>query len=1021
MGQGGNDTRTGAHGTRTAPARLTFSRRALLRASAVGAAALATGAAVPGIDAEADVTQDQPLAAGGYSLNQDWLFGGVYAPGAEQPGASESGDQAITLPHTVTPLSWSDWAPSTWEKVWIYRKHLSGAAVSGGRAFVDFQGVMTSATVWCNGTQIATHQGGYLPFGVELTGHLSAGDNVLAVAVDGTLQDVPPNNPAGDAAIDYLQPAGIYRDVSLRIVPEVFVSDVFAKPTDVLSGAPGLDALVTLDAGAAPGGPVSVTATVTDAAGTAVGSATQSATLGETGPTQLTVSVNGLSGISLWSPESPALYDVAVTVTAPGGASHTYRSRTGFRDAQFHSDGFYLNGSRYQIFGLNRHQHFPYVGGAAAARLQRRDAYLLRNELNCNMVRCSHYPQSDWFLDACDELGLMVWEEPPGWGYVGQDAQFQNLVLQNVTDMIVRDRSRPSVIVWATRLNETTTLSTAATGPANAALYDKTDALAAQLDGTRQTTGAMNNDSTDGWHQQVFAYDDYDNVANQDAKLNPPLTLGGQAIPYFVSESVGALDGAPLYRWIDSSATLTLQAKLHAQVHSQAGAPGYAGLLGWAGIDYATLNGAATSAPQIRPAATTDGSGRVWRNLKTCGVLDPFRTVKPGGAFYAAQAPSAGNSFVTPAFTWDPGDPAQTEAIVFTDCASVRVTVQGSSPLPDATPDAAGYPHLVHPPAFVDLPAVGSPSPDLLLEGLNAAGAVVATAQMSATVANDRLVLTADDAQLVGDGSDATRITARVLDQYGNQRGTGSGTVALAATGPATLHTDPSFDLGAYGGVTGAVLVSAPGAAGTVTVTATPTQSSYGTRSVTVQVAAGSLAAASAGTGGVRVLNPEAVAAVPAPTPAPAPAVVPAAAPPAARPPARLPSVATIRADLRRMLTTRGPSAHAARVMRHGDTLSFRAPSAGTLVVGWYALTRVTVPGHPHRTRTRRVLVATATAHIHHSGRARIHLHLTGRGRTLLRALARSRRRSIALLAEASFTAKGGRTVTASRHITLPR
>ena len=76
------------------------------------------------------------------------------------------------------------------------------------------------------------------------------------------------------------------------------------------------------------------------------------------------------------------------------------------------------------------------------------------------MVRCSHYPQSPHFLDACDELGLMVWEEPPGWQYLG-DAAFRRWSSQNVHDMVVRDRNRPSVIIWATRLNETSELPVA--------------------------------------------------------------------------------------------------------------------------------------------------------------------------------------------------------------------------------------------------------------------------------------------------------------------------------------------------------------------------------------------------------------------------------------------------------------------------------------------------------------------------------------------------------------------------------
>src|SRR5262249_14686256 len=145
-------------------------------------------------------------------------------------------------------------------------------------------------------------------------------------------------------------------------------------------------------------------------------------------------------------------------------------------------------------FGLNRHQLFPYTGMAAPARLQRRDAEILRYELNCNMVRCSHYPQSPHFLDACDELGLMVWEELPGWQQLG-DHRWQDFVVQNARDMVVRDRSRPSVVIWGTRLDET---------PNSHALYARTRRVARYLDGSRPTSGATLQHSTSGWGEDVF-------------------------------------------------------------------------------------------------------------------------------------------------------------------------------------------------------------------------------------------------------------------------------------------------------------------------------------------------------------------------------------------------------------------------------------------------------------------------------------------------------------------------------------
>ena len=424
----------------------------------------------------------------------------------------------------------------------------------------DFDGVMTNATVVLNGTTVSTHQGGYLPWSAELTGALADGDNVLAVIVDATWLDVPPDgSPKGAAAVDYLQPGGIYRDVTLRVVPEVFLSDVFVLPSGVLGPSPSVAVQATIDAAMVPSGPLQVTAELLDGS-RPMASASATVTITGTGPTVASLTINGLGPVALWSPDAPRLYTVRTTLdgdrAGDAGGPDVAEVRTGFREADFRVDGFYLNGQRLEIFGLDRHQLFPYLGMAAAARLQRRDAEIIRNELNCNMVRCSHYPQSPHFLDACDELGLMVWEETPGWQYVG-DAAFQAIVVQNVHDMVVRDRSRPSVIIWGTRLNETANFP---------ALYQQTRQVADQLDGSRPTSGAMSSYSLTGWAQDVYGYDDYHHTAAGDATLNPPLP----GVPYLVTEAVGALDGAPLYRWIDTGAVLAVQGRMHAQVHNLA-------------------------------------------------------------------------------------------------------------------------------------------------------------------------------------------------------------------------------------------------------------------------------------------------------------------------------------------------------------------------------------------------------------------------------------------------------------------
>ncbi|MGH3407103.1 MAG: glycoside hydrolase family 2 TIM barrel-domain containing protein [Streptosporangiaceae bacterium] len=730
-------------------------------------------------------------------FSQGWLFGGPYTAGAEQPGFDDRGFTAVTLPHTVTPLSWADWDVRAWQDRWIYRRHFARPP-GGGRVLVDFDGVMTSATVALNGTTVATHQGGYLPWSAELTAALADGDNVLAVIVDATWQNVPPGgSPAGPAAVDYLQPGGIYREVTLRVVPEVFLADVFARPSGVLGPDPSLTVQATIDAAVVPRGPARLTAELLDGS-RPVASASATVTIPATGQTITSLLINGLGPVGLWSPGSPRLYTVRTSLDGGpdtgAGAADVVEVRTGFREAVFRPDGFYLNGQRLPIFGLNRHQLFPYLGMAAPARLQRRDAELIRTELNCNMVRCSHYPPSPHFLDACDELGLMVWEEPPGWQYVG-DAAFSELVVRDVHDMVVRDRSRPSVIIWGTRLNES--------GRADA-LYQRTRQVADRLDGSRPTSGAMASYSAAGWAQDVFAYDDYHHTADGDAVLNPPLP----GRPYLVAEAVGALAGPPRYRWTDTGAVLAAQGRLHAQVHSRVRAdPGYAGLLGWCAIDYASLN----------------GGERIWRNLKTPGLLDTFRVPKPGAALYRSQVSPQVRPVIGPMFRWDfgPGAPPDGPgpgAMIATNCDRLELYLAGRHHA-TAVPDAASYPGLAYPPAVADLTADGAGRPELRIDGY-VGGTLAATVTMSADTSRDRLALWPDHTALRADGADATRLTFRAVDAYGHHRPYVTGPVTLSLTGPATLIGDNPFPFGDCGGVGGAFVRSWPGRPGRVTVRA---------------------------------------------------------------------------------------------------------------------------------------------------------------------------------------------------------
>jgi beta-galactosidase len=781
-------------------ARRRISRRALIQTGLIAGAGAATLRLLSLLGRFSPSSEPQPTNLS-FSLNSNWLFGGQYTAGSEHSSYDDSGFALVTVPHTVAPLSWRDWNASVWQQMWIYRRHFTGrplinARQPGHRIMVDFDGVMVNATVVINDRTVSTHQGGYLPFSAELTGHVTSGDNLLAVLVDANCLPVPPMSlDRGPATVDFFQPGGIYRDVRLRVVPQAFLSDLFALPADVLTSQPRVDVECTIDSALARHAEGTLLVELFDGARLV---ASQAAPVSLDGPGVSTakLSLTGLGPVTLWSTDNPKLYTVQATLAVPGVGSHVLSRRIGFRDASFQPDGFYLNGERLQLFGLNRHQLYPYAGMAMPARVQYRDAEILKKELNCNMVRCSHYPQSPHFLDACDELGLLVWEEAPGWHNVNGSAGWQDLVVQNVRDMVTRDRSRPSVVIWGTRLNETPDLP---------GLWAATRQAAAQLDGSRPSSGAMPYHQVSGWNEDVFAFNDYDDSwTTGDVSLRPPLP----GVPYLISEAVGVDEAKPHhFSWIDPPAQLAKQAALHGQVQSLARSdPSYSGLLAWAAFDYASPEG---QDPE---------------SVKWAGVADLFRVPKPGAAIYQSQVDPGVQPVIAPVFFWGPTGispiPAPT-AMIASNCERLEIFINGahvSTGLPGS--GTSLYGDLAYPPFLVNLPArLPRGMPELLIEGY-VGSQQVTELRMASDPAGDTLAMTGDDATIVADGSDATRAVFRAADKYGNLRRYPAGEVTLTLTGPAVLVGDNPFAFGAYGGLGAVWIRSLPGQTGTITLAA---------------------------------------------------------------------------------------------------------------------------------------------------------------------------------------------------------
>ena len=469
-----------------------------------------------------------------FPINRNWRYNRSFVAGAHGKEFDDSAFESVVIPHTNVRLPWHSFDDKDYEFVSIYRRRFRlPAEARGKRVFVDFEGVMTASTVWINGVNLGEYKGGYTPFSFDLTPHLDFdGENVLAVDVDSTERaDIPPFG----YQIDYMTFGGIYREVWLRVVSPTFIENIFAKPRGVLTEHPGLDLECYLQHSEASHEGLTLEAELREGE-RVLAKATQHVPASEATKEAVAHKVlfDNLSGIKLWDLEHPNLYSVQVRLHRGAELVDQDRRTIGFREAQFTDHGFELNGKIIKLHGLDRHQTFPFVGQAMPGRCQRSDARILRKNLKCNIVRTSHYPQSRHFLDACDEMGLLVLEEIPGWQHIGDEA-WKLISIDNVGRMIRRDWNHPSIILWGVRINESKD---------DHDFYTRTNALAHHLDATRQTCGIRYFQSSE-FLEDVFTMNDFGFPLN--AAEPPALSQHGIRRPHVSHQDhrrQGAFNGA---------------------------------------------------------------------------------------------------------------------------------------------------------------------------------------------------------------------------------------------------------------------------------------------------------------------------------------------------------------------------------------------------------------------------------------------------------------------------------------------
>lgn len=610
-----------------------------------------------------------------FYLNDDWLFTEQFEDSLAAPEYPENTLQPVRLPHTCkeTPFHYFD--ESLYQMVSGYRRHLLiPKDWQGKQILLTFEGAAHDSTVFCNGKKVGEHHCGYTAFTVDLTGNVLYGqDNLLCVRLDSRENlNVPPFG----YVIDYMTYGGIYRDVLLEVKEKVSLSDIFVHTAIDFRLSP-VAAQITSE----------ITLTESDENVTIrqyyMPKSTASAQESWKLLCEQTVSADAscdkelsltatITDPLLWDTEEANLYILKTQLYQDNTLLDETETMFGIREAVFKKDGFYLNGRKLMIRGLNRHQSFPYVGYAMPKSMQRLDADLLKKELGLNAVRTSHYPQSHYFLERCDELGLLVFTEFPGWQHIGDDS-WKAQAVANAEDMIRQYRNHPSIILWGIRINES---------PDDDAFYEKTNAVAHKLDPSRPT-GGVRAIKKSHLLEDVYTYNDFLHDGEMPGCEPKKKVTSDMEKPYLISEYNGHMYPTKAF---DNEERRSEHAIRHANVlDAVAGQPDIAGSFGWCMFDYNTHK--------------DFGSGD-----RICyhGVMDMFRNPKLAANIYACEQEQAPVLEITSSM--DIGEHPgcnRGNIYILSNADSVKM-YKNDRFIKEYLPAMSPYKHLKHGPILID-------------------------------------------------------------------------------------------------------------------------------------------------------------------------------------------------------------------------------------------------------------------------------------------------------------------------------
>lgn len=372
------------------------------------------------------------------NINLNWVY--LENPSENMEDALEQSNwQGINLPHSWNALDATDNIPGYRRSASWYKKDLGISEVIPNQVYqLYFEGVNIESKVYVNGQHVGGHTGGYIGFSVDISKVIKEGSNEILVRVDNSFNpEVIPSQKS-----DFFIFGGISRDVWLETFPENYLSNLKITTPKVSKTKAELVATVSINQKGNSN--LKVKAYLLDSRGKSVKSS-KFTVVNNTSK----IVFNNIKNPKLWHTDSPNLYTLKVELINGNSVKDKITEKVGFRWFEFKDYGaFYLNGERLLLRGTHRHEEHAGVGAAMSNKQHRADMELIK-EMGANFVRLAHYPQDPEVYKACDELGILVWDELP-WcrGGVGNEVWKTN-TKHMLKEIINQNYNHPSIILWS--------------------------------------------------------------------------------------------------------------------------------------------------------------------------------------------------------------------------------------------------------------------------------------------------------------------------------------------------------------------------------------------------------------------------------------------------------------------------------------------------------------------------------------------------------------------------------------------